>query len=215
MKEENIIPLPKRIMVCIIGNILVSLGIALAKIAALGSDPFNGMCLSVSAFFNWEYWIFNWICNLIFFACEFIWGRKYINVGTVLNWFMVGYIADFFMKLYSWVFPEAKALYVRIPLLIFGIIALAFGIALYQQADWGIAPYDALPIIAHDYFPKIPYFWCRMIEDGLCVVGMALTITPKAKFLGAGTVVFAFCMGPVIHLFTKLLTRKKASPDVE
>ena len=48
------------------------------------------------------------------------------------------------------------------------MLILSFSCALYQTADVGIAPYDALSLLLARKLP-VPYFWCRIFTDGVCV----------------------------------------------
>ena len=44
---------------------------------------------------------------------------------------------------------------------------------------------------------KLPYFWARMITDAGC----ALVCFLAGGLVGLGTIISAFCLGPVIHFF--------------
>lgn len=211
MRKMNRDELIKRILGCILGNLLISLGVTFAKVADLGIDPFNGMCMSVSAFIGIPYTVYTWIFNLVCFAMEFIWGRKYIHIGTFLNWFMVSFVIDFFLKLQGWLgIPSPVQLLPRFLTLGIGLLVTSLGLAIYQRADLGIAPYDVLPIMYCDYHPKFPYFWARVIVDVLCVGGMLLT---RSTLIGIGTLLIALGLGPIIHLFTRLLEKLFPEPQ--
>ncbi len=209
MKYDSKKEWTKHIIACIVGNLLISVGVSLAKIASLGNDPFNGMCMSVSSFFNINYPLFTWGLNLTFFVFELIWGRKYIHIGTFLNWFMISYFVSAILKLYGLFLPTPESFAIRIPVLVAGVVICSLGIALYQFADLGVSPYDVLPIMFCDTFKKFPYFWARIIEDGVCVIGILLTFNAESKLLGIGTVIFALGMGPIIHLFTNILKKSE------
>ena len=196
-----------RVIACVIGNLLIALGVALAKIASLGNDPFNGMCMSVSAFFNVPYTVFTWSLHLLFFLAEILWGRKYIHIGTFINWFLISFAVSGILAGYDLILPRPDGLAVRIVILVFGLVICSLGLAVYQTADLGVAPYDALPIIFCDRFKKFPFFWARMIEDSLCVLGIVFTLNPEEHLLGIGTLLFALGLGPIIHLFINLLKK--------
>ncbi len=193
-----------RTVACIIGNIIIGLGVAMAKIADLGIDPFNGMCMSVSAYWDVPYTTFTLCFNLSCFVFEIIWGRKYINIGTFINWFLICYDVSFFLWLFGGLFPAPESLAARIILLVGALFVMSFGLAVYQMADLGVSPYDVLPIMFCDRVTKFPYFWARIIVDSLCVTGMLLS---KSDLIGIGTLLTALGLGPIIHLFTVLLTR--------
>jgi len=198
-----------RMIVCIIGILFISLGVALAKIASLGNDPCNGMWMSVSKFLGISYPVFAWGMNLLMFTVEIIWGRRYINIGTFLNWLLVSFAADYMLKAYDLLLSRPDNLLIRVPMLAAGIVVCSLGIALYQVADLGVAPYDALSLIASERIKKLPYFWARIIEDSACVGIILLTYKSEDHLLGVGTVLFAFCLGPIIFAFTKMLMKSK------
>lgn len=215
--------LAKLIAECIIGNIFIGIGVAITKMATLGIDPFNGMCISVSSYFHISYPVFTWSYNTALFIAEIIWGRKYINIGTFINWFLLCYVVAFCIPIFEKFFctnfsdvvslsdgnlawKSSAAIYaLRLAILIGGLIVISFGLALYQIANLGVAPYDALPLMIIDRFPKIKFFFARICFDGTS----ALIIWLCGGIVGVGTLATAFGLGPIVHLFMMLLRGKK------
>ena len=78
------------------------------------------------------------------------------------------------------------------------MLILSFSCALYQTADVGIAPYDALSLLLARKLP-VPYFWCRIFTDGVCV-GVAFLL---GGLIGLGTLVCALALGPFVAFFTR------------
>lgn len=198
--------LTERILICILGNAIIGLGVAVAKIADLGIDPFNGMTMSVAGFLGIDYMVFTWAFNLLCFAAEILWGRKYINIGTFINWFLVSFAVTIFLNLYAILdlpFPSSMA--ARIPVLIIAVIVMSLGVALYQFADLGIAPFDVIPIMFCDRHPKFPYFWARIILDSAAVLGIILT---GSGLIGVGTLITALGLGPIVHFFMYRLKKR-------
>ena len=79
----------------------------------------------------------------------------------------------------------------------------ALGVSLYQTADLGIAPYDALALEIRDHTP-VPYFGCRVFTDAFC----ALLCWLLGGLVGLGTLFCAFCLGPFIQFFNGLISEK-------
>ena len=75
---------------------------------------------------------------------------------------------------------------------------------MYQTADTGIAPYDALSIILSRRQSKVPYFWCRIATDSICAIAAALL----GGVIGIGTLICALGLGPFITFFDRLISRK-------
>lgn len=96
----------------------------------------------------------------------------------------------------------------RVVFLALGMVGCSLGVAIYQLCNAGVAPYDALPLMVVDRFPKIPYFWARMFFDCFCV---AMILIFRGTF-GIGTVIVALGLGPIIHFFTFLIRRFLPKP---
>ena len=76
------------------------------------------------------------------------------------------------------------------------MVCTSLGISLHQTSDLGVAPYDYLALGLRDHTP-LPYFCCRLFTDTLC----ALLAFLLGGLLGLGTLICAFCLGPLIQFF--------------
>lgn len=195
----------KRFIAMILGNIVLGLGIAVFKYAGMGNDPFSAMNMAASAKVMISYPVFQILINVCFFVIEFIFGKKYIGAGTIVNAVLLGYFVDFFYKLVLLPIndPPVK-FFSQLPIMIIGVLVTGLGVSLYQTSDCGISPFDSLSIIMVERWPKIPYFFHRMFTDAFC----ALVCFLCGGLLGLGTLVCAFGLGPVVHFFTKNFSEK-------
>jgi len=84
----------------------------------------------------------------------------------------------------------------RIAYILFGMVVLCFASSLYITADLGVSTYDAVALFLAE--KKIaPFRFIRIGTDLICVaIGWIFGYLP-----GVGTVLTAFCMGPLISLF--------------
>ncbi|MBR5869115.1 MAG: hypothetical protein IKZ21_06680 [Clostridia bacterium] len=198
MKNINKKELIQRILICILGNVLIGVSVAITKQAAFGNDPFNGMNLAVSAVLGIPYVYYTWIFNLAMFVIEFIFGRKYIFIGTFINWFMVAAVASAVMSpIESMAAGLAGSMPGRIVLLAVGLVICSLGLAVYQRADLGISPFDVVPFLICDRFPKLKFMWPRLALDGSAV----LLILLCGGIVGIGTAAAAFLTGPLVQLY--------------
>lgn len=188
----------------LLGNIIMGLGVALFKLSTMGNDPFNGMNMSVANAFELSYPLVQVCVNILLFIVELLWGRKYIGIGTIVNAVFCGYIVSFFYWILTGMFGIEFSLWMSVVIVLIAIVVICFGLSLYQQSDAGVAPYDSLALIFTDKWKKVPYFWCRMLCDGFCAIIIFLT----GGILGLGTLVTAFGLGPVVHIFDKTITKK-------
>lgn len=203
----------RRAAFVLLGNVIAGLGIGLLRRSGLGFDPFCAMNLEVSRFVPLDYGTFQMLLNLALFAIQLAAGRHTIGFGTIINACLLGYINAFFLAVLQVILPEALLTApVRLLLAAAAAVTLSFGLSLYQTPAAGTAPYDALPFLLNRRFPGVSYFWWRMLLDVSCALICLLAGGLASGDLGIGTVICAFCLGPVIHFFDRAFTRKHVTP---
>ena len=101
------------------------------------------------------------------------------------------------------VFGSADTLPVQLLWVAVAVLVIALGCSLYQTADLGVAPYDALSLMLADRLP-VPYFGCRVFTDALCAV-LAFLL---GGLIGLGTLICAFGLGPFVQFFTRHFSEK-------
>lgn len=187
----------RRFLVMCGGNLILGLGICLFKLSIMGNDPFTAFVLALSAKMGVLYALVTILVNSVFFIGEIFLGRKYIGIGTFVNWFSVGYIILFFEWVICGIWTIPEGFFPRLLIMGAGILVLSFGVSLYQTADMGIAPYDSISVIMSERLP-FSYFWCRIFTDACCAVGA----WAFGGLVGLGTLVCALGLGPFIQFFT-------------
>lgn len=204
----------RRILLSALGVLLGAVSVGFFKLAAFGVDPFqsfmSGMDQLIPIDFGTLYMIVN-ICLLLF---ALIFDRHYIGIATAVNLFLLGYVVQFSYDTLQWIFPDPSML-VRIVSLVFSFFLLCFASSVYMTADLGVSTYDAIALVmAHKW--KIGKFkYIRIITDLVCVIlGIVLFLLgggdPKGipAFVGVGTILTAFFMGPLIDFFNRKVTVK-------
>lgn len=203
----------RRIVMSVTGVVICGMSVGLFKCAAFGVDPFqsfmSGLDSVIPISFGTLYVLVN-ICLLLF---SLINDKSKIGIGTFVNLFLLGYIIDFSHKVLRSVFPDAD-LAVRVVLLLAGVVVMCLASALYFTADLGVSTYDAISLIVAEKWKPAPFKYCRIMSDLICVilgVGMyLLSGQPRsglAAVAGAGTIVTAFFMGPLIEFFNVHVAR--------
>ena len=136
----------KRILMSVLGVIVGGISVGFFKLAAFGVDPFqsfmSGMEKLIPIDFGTLYVIVN-ACLLLF---ALVFDKHYINIATMVNLFLLGYVVDFSHNTLLTIFPEASMV-VRIVCFIFGFVVLCFASSLYMTADLGVSTYDAIALI--------------------------------------------------------------------
>lgn len=200
----------RRVIASLVGNLLVAVGIALFKQSVLGNDPFTGMNMALANVIGIRFPRLQLCVNLVLFFIQFIFERGLIGFGTVVNALLIGYLVDFFYGVFVPAFGLPTTLGMKLLIMAVGMVICCFGLSLYQTADLGVSPYDAASLILSHKHPRVPYFWCRIFTDGICVLICWLS----GGIVGIGTLVTAFGFGPLISVFNgivaPLFTKKHA-----
>ena len=79
-----------------VGIVIIGLGIALFKQSHLGNDSISALNMRLAELLGISLGVQNVATNILFFALEFWFGRKYIGLGTFVNGIGMGFIITFF-----------------------------------------------------------------------------------------------------------------------
>lgn len=192
----------RRFCVMLTGIVVMAAGIALFKLSLMGNDPSTAAMIAIGGRLGVDFSIVLLGANCIWFLAEWRLGPTLIGAGTFVNWFLVGPLASLCEKgiLSLWTPPALPG--PQLGLMLAGVVTLSLACALYQTADLGIAPYDALSIMLSRASGR-SYFLCRILTDSLC----ALTAFLLGGLLGVGTLVCAVGLGPFIAFFSKTVAQ--------
>lgn len=181
----------RKLSLVTIGSFVMALGIAVSIMGTQGADPFGLFWAGITKTFGISLSQANLYSNgLLLLAVLFI-DRKQINVGTVLNPFLLGIAIDLSLRFVTT--PSSFPL--QLTQSIVGVLILGVGVGIYTAADFGKGPFDGLIFsIAKKY--KISFPLVRRIGDAtVLILGFAMGAKP-----GIATVVAVFVLGKVIHL---------------
>ena len=196
-------PTARRVVGMVAGIVIIALGIALFKQSHLGNDSISALNMRLAELLGISLGVQNVATNILFFALEFWFGRKYIGLGTFVNGICIGYIVTAFYDPIHAHFGDAPSLAVQLAWVIAAVLVTALGASLYQTADLGIAPYDYLSLGLRDY-THFQYFGCRVFSDAFC----ALLCLLLGGLVVLGTLICALCLGPFIQFFNGLVSER-------
>ncbi len=185
----------KRILMTVLGVLICGFSVGMFKFSAFGLDPFqvfaHGIARHVPIGFGTLYVIINVIMLVVIFFLD----KTKIGLGTLINLFLIGYIAQFSEQLFLNWLPDPN-LWIQIAFLLIAILVICLGSAFYFTGNLGVSTYDAIALIMAE--KKIAKFqYCRIGTDIICTLtGFLLGEKP-----GIGTIVTAFFMGPIIAFF--------------
>lgn len=185
----------RRIIMTISGIGLNGIAVGLFNFSDFGMDPFQVFAHGLWNLTGIGFGTFYMILSLIMLVIVFILDRTKIGLGTLINMFLLGYVAEFSGWILENNIPH-PSLFIKIVFLLAGILTISFAAALYFTADLGVSTYDAVALYLAAHTP-VPFSCLRITTDIICVViGFLLHAT-----VGIGTLVTAFFMGPVIAFF--------------
>ena len=205
--------LTRRIVMSALGVVICGVSVGMFKHAALGVDPFQALMSGLDAVIPIRFGTLYVLVNLLLLLFALVFDRHKIGLATLINLFLLGYIAEFSQKCVFALLSD-PSLPVRFVLLGAAIVIMCMASAFYFTADLGVSTYDALSLIWSERQKKLPFFACRVISDLVCVaLGVALcrlagfTLAGITREVGIGTVVTAFFMGPLIEFFNRTVAR--------
>ena len=142
-----------------------------------------------------------------------IFDRHYIGLATFINLFLIGYIAEFSLNTLEKFFP-ALGIPGRSVCLIIGILIICVASSFYMTADIGVSTYDAVALIISNTWHIGKFKYVRIVTDVICVIlGVMLYFLSGAPVsgigavVGAGTIITAFFMGPLVDFFARKLAK--------
>lgn len=203
----------KRIVMSVLGVVIGGLSVGMFKHAAFGVDPFQALMSGLDAVIPIRFGTLYVIVNLLLLVFSLIADRHKIGLATCINLFLLGYVVEFSQAQCARLFP-APGIMARLLLLLAGIVILSLSSALYFTADLGVSTYDAVALVWSERQTRLPFQLCRVVTDSVCVIaGIILCLLsgmgPAQIFgaVGIGTVITAFCMGPLIAFFNRTVAR--------
>lgn len=189
-----------------LGVIICGISVGMFKHASLGVDPFQALMSGLDAVIPIRFGTLYVVVNLLLLTFALIFDRRKIGLATLINLFLLGYIAEFSQSVCRTVLPDI-GLFGRIVLLLAAIVIMCLASAFYFTADLGVSTYDAVSLIWSEKQSRIRFQYCRISCDLICVVaGTLLCKIGGINIFGEvniGTVITAFFMGPLIAVFNK------------
>ena len=203
-----------RVILCVLGTILCGISVGFFKFAAFGVDPFTSLVTGLDKVSPIEYGLLYIIINAVLLLFSLIFDIHMIGLGTIVNLFLVGYLAQYSEMFLTNLLP-ADNIAARIICMLIGIVGLCFSCGLYIPADLGVSTYDAVAIIIDNKWHIGKFKYNRIVTDIICVIaGGILYVVSGEPFskvtaiIGIGTIITAFFMGPLVDFFSNHFTKK-------
>ena len=194
----------RRLLMTVFGVLVCGLGVSLSRMADFGVDPFQCLCSGIYKISPIAQGTTYVLINAVLLIAVFIYDKHYIGLGTLINMFLLGYVADGGEQLMLSIWPRATiTLAGQIAFLVAAILVLCLSGAFYITADLGVSTYDAIAL--HLTAKKLgPYRLLRIGTDLICVgIGFALGYVP-----GVCTIITALMMGPLTSFFMDHIAKR-------
>ena len=213
MKIGSVTVSPRRILMSLCGVAVCAVAVGFFKMAAFGVDPFQSLMSGLDQLIPIPFGTLYVIVNAVLLAFSLVFNRHNIGIATFINLFLLGYITQFtYEGLQGWI-PE-PSMAVRVVFLLVGIGVICVGSALYMTADLGVSTYDSVAITMADKWHWGKFQYIRIATDVVCVVLGTIVFligggpwSRVPEFVGVGTIITAFFMGPLIEFFNVHLAR--------
>ncbi|MCR5402436.1 MAG: hypothetical protein K6E91_01270 [Butyrivibrio sp.] len=207
---ENYIHQPNfrlRFIIMMIGVFFMGFWLSFLIRCNLGTDPCSFMNLTVSRKLGILFGTWQLLLNSLLLVIVLIFGRNYIGFGTIANMVFIGYIADFFGWVWDRFIPVSFFTQLPSRAIIFAISfsMFVFSASLYMNADMGVAPYDAIPLMIKKYILRdTPFAAIRICFDfSAVIIGLLCGGKPNL-----GILLMSLFLGPMITAVGKFLKVK-------
>lgn len=203
----------KRILMSMIGVTVCGISVGFFKRAAYGVDPFQSLMSGLSSVLPISFGTLYVLVNVCLLLFSLVNDKSKIGIATLINLFLLGYIADYSHHLLLQLIPDLDHAG-RAVMLIIGIVAMCVASSFYFTADMGVSTYDAVSLVMAYQWKLASFKVCRIGTDVCCVIlGLLLFLLSGQSFsqigqlVGIGTIITAFFMGPLIEFFNIHLAR--------
>ena len=168
-------------------------GIYLTIRANIGVAPWDVLNLGLSKTFGILYGTASIVVAVTILAIDIIL-REPIGLAMFIDAVVVGKSVDFFNMLN--LVPESSSVFTGVPMLILGLIVIAYTQFTYMAASLGCGPRDTLLVGLAKRIKRVPI--------GAISIALLSTVTLTGFILGGpvgiGTLISAFCAGPIMDL---------------
>jgi len=179
----------KRLLPLLIGFVIWGLAVALQVRADLGLSPWDvfhqGLGNHLGIGIGWAGLVTSIGVLLLWIPL-----RMKPGLGTLLNAFVIGPSAEFFLK----IIETPDNIVIRWAFMLGGIVLMAIGSALYLPARLGAGPRDGMMVGLNKKFEFSIRLSRTIVEVAALVIGFFLGGT-----VGLGTLVIAVGLGPTVQ----------------
>lgn len=181
----------------LVGLIIAHLGVTMFLISELGTDTFTVFVQGLSILSGLSIGTVHVITLCLIMLLLLIFTKGYIKPGSVICAFFGGPIIDFFLWVFDGRISAASPMYLRILVMLLGLVILALGMSVVIQSEAGTGPNDLVAIVLTDKLKRFQFRWVRVGCDVFFVIFGYLL----GGVVGVGTVAAVILTGPVVQFW--------------
>ncbi|MDD4123502.1 MAG: hypothetical protein PHD50_01325 [Bacilli bacterium] len=180
---------------------LLGLGGYLFVTANIGSDALTVFNQGVATFLNIDFGYGIIITNSILIIIMLFVRRDLISYGTFMS-LLIGPIVNLFSSISLLATPNS--IYLKILMLVIGIIIAALGIAIYISMKLGLSPFESVVVAIQEKL-KTHFRYVKIVFDAvLFIIGYLL-----GGVVGFGSIIAIITIGPLVDLFILVFKKIK------
>ncbi len=162
-----------RSIVFAVGLLIFSLGIALAvQVQYLGIHPWEVLNVGFYNIYGLSIGSWSIIISVLLIGVTFILDKSYIQIGTFLNAFIVGFFVDLFLMLDF--LPHASNTWTDIILIIISIVMMGIGGGINNGARIGAGPRDGFMLSISDKLSVSIRIVRIVTESSVVLIGLLI-----------------------------------------
>lgn len=195
----NFKPRIKTLFYLVLGLVIFGFGESLLIHSMIGLSPWLVLAEGIAINLNWSIGFATFACSVVILL---MWLplKQQPGVGTILNIIIIAGTIDMSMYVFDF---STTSYFTNLLVSFLGVLLVGLGSGIYLIANLGPGPRDGL-MTGLQRVTQYPIAWVRVcIEVSVVGVGWILGGT-----VGAGTLLFAFGIGPAVafslHLVTNL-----------
>ncbi|KAA0544917.1 membrane protein [Bacillus sp. BGMRC 2118] len=193
-----------RMIFYLVGLTILSMGISLTIKSDMGAGPWDALNVGLSNTIGLTVGSWVIIVGSILIIINGFLLKVRPDFLAILTIVLIGFIIDFWL-IFVFAHLEPVGIVQKLIILVIGLIALAFGIATYLQANYPLSPIDRF-MMGIRYRLKVNLMVAKTLGE---LTALVLAFIFKGP-IGIGTIIVALMVGPFIQIFAPRLERLKA-----
>ncbi len=200
----------RRIIVCLLGVTIVSVGIAICLEGKAGVDPYTAFLQGISSVSGVSFSLVVPIVNILMLIVVLPFDKSIFGLGTILNFTLVGVLVDYFRELYRHFFVFNYSVGGMLIHLLIGVAFFCLGVSMYITANLGVCPYDGIAPALKRKLPKFGYRTYRIVQDLVTILLACVLIQFNFSLgiVGVGTIIQGFFIGFFVNFFNRTISNR-------